>query len=296
MLSRTTRKFKARKEKLRDADHISIYHKYIETELDLTKNTLGYAIKNKSHVDNECWINAITDNYKDTLLAKKRNPITRQTILDIIGKTEENVKEGISIDEILPFFKKFGIQLRVYDYIGNLIAQHEPETRSHHYKAMYCFIKGNHIYNMNLDLKSLQQKQDKNVDLALKVSSNYNVSDKTEAHEYKMIDNINDIMKILKETKENNIGGWTELYTYTAGTFDYDKLYDVAYTATLNLNKVIDINFYPISETKLSNMKHRPIGLGIQGLADMLAMMRIPFDSEEAVELNAKIMENADSL
>jgi ribonucleoside-diphosphate reductase alpha chain len=90
---------------------------------------------------------------------------------------------------------------------------------------------------------------------------------------------------------ETHIGGWNELYYYTAGVFDYDKLYDVAYMATVNLNKVIDINFYPIPETKLSNMKHRPIGLGIQGLADTLALMRIPFDSDTAVDLNAKIME-----
>lgn len=94
-----------------------------------------------------------------------------------------------------------------------------------------------------------------------------------------------------EETKEANIGGWYDLYTYTASLFDYEKLYDVAYTATVNLNKVIDINFYPIPETKISNMKHRPIGLGIQGLADTLALMRIPFDSELAIELNAKIME-----
>jgi len=96
---------------------------------------------------------------------------------------------------------------------------------------------------------------------------------------------------INQETNENHIGGWTELYKYTAGKFDYEKLYNVSYTSTVNLNKVIDINFYPIPETKLSNMKHRPIGLGIQGLADTLALMRIPFDSVEAVELNAKIME-----
>jgi len=94
-----------------------------------------------------------------------------------------------------------------------------------------------------------------------------------------------------EETKETSIGGWSELYSYTAGKFDYDKLYEVAYTATINLNKVIDINFYPIPETRLSNMKHRPIGLGIQGLADTLALMHIPFDSELAVELNARIME-----
>ena len=93
------------------------------------------------------------------------------------------------------------------------------------------------------------------------------------------------------ETKEGNIGGWSDLFTYTASLFDYEKLYDVAYTATVNLNKVIDINFYPIPETKISNMKHRPIGLGIQGLADTLALMRIPFDTEQAVELNARIME-----
>ena len=87
------------------------------------------------------------------------------------------------------------------------------------------------------------------------------------------------------------IGGWSNLYQYTAGTFDYDKLYDIAYLATINLNQVIDINYYPVPQTKLSNMKHRPIGLGIQGLADTLVLMRIPFDSDNAVELNEKIME-----
>ena len=87
------------------------------------------------------------------------------------------------------------------------------------------------------------------------------------------------------------IGGWSELYTYTAGTFNFDKLYKVAYTATINLDKVIDVNYYPVPQTKLSNMKHRPIGLGIQGLADTLALMRIPFDSDCAIELNGKIME-----
>jgi ribonucleoside-diphosphate reductase alpha subunit len=95
--------------------------------------------------------------------------------------------------------------------------------------------------------------------------------------------------------KSNNqlksIGGWSDLYKYTAGIFDYEKLYQVAYLATINLNQVIDINYYPVPQTKISNMKHRPIGLGIQGLADALVLMRIPFDSEEAVEFNSKFME-----
>ena len=87
------------------------------------------------------------------------------------------------------------------------------------------------------------------------------------------------------------IGGWSDLYKFTGGTFDYEKLYEVAYTATINLDKVIDINYYPIPQAKLSNIKHRPVGLGIQGLADVLVLMRIPFESQEALELNTSIME-----
>ena len=90
---------------------------------------------------------------------------------------------------------------------------------------------------------------------------------------------------------DKHIGGWNELYHYTAGTFDWDNLYETAYTATINLNQVIDINYYPVPQTKLSNMKHRPIGLGIQGLADALVLMRIPYDSDKTVELNSRIME-----
>lgn len=93
------------------------------------------------------------------------------------------------------------------------------------------------------------------------------------------------------DTSINHIGGWSDLYTYTSGTFNYDKLYQVAYNATINLDKVIDVNYYPVPQTKISNMRHRPIGLGIQGLADTLALLRIPFDSDYAVELNGKIME-----
>jgi ribonucleoside-diphosphate reductase alpha subunit len=87
------------------------------------------------------------------------------------------------------------------------------------------------------------------------------------------------------------IGGWSDLYKKTAGTFNFDELYKISYEATVNLNNVIDINYYPVPETKLSNMKHRPIGLGIQGLADALVLMRIPFDSDEAIEFNAHMME-----
>ena len=74
-------------------------------------------------------------------------------------------------------------------------------------------------------------------------------------------------------------------------TYDHQKLFDVVYRMTQNLNRIIDINYYPIPEAKNSNMRHRPIGLGVQGLADTFIKMRFPFESLEALELNAEIFE-----
>ncbi|MCP2043064.1 ribonucleoside-diphosphate reductase subunit alpha [Pontibacter sp. HSC-36F09] len=73
--------------------------------------------------------------------------------------------------------------------------------------------------------------------------------------------------------------------------FDHQKLFDVTYHVTLNLNKVIDINYYPVPEARNSNMRHRPIGLGVQGLADTFIALRMPFESDEAKGLNRDIFE-----
>jgi ribonucleoside-diphosphate reductase alpha chain len=75
------------------------------------------------------------------------------------------------------------------------------------------------------------------------------------------------------------------------GKFDHDKLFEVAYKVTQNLDSVIDQNYYPIPEARNSNMRHRPIGIGVQGLADALILMRFPFESEEAKALNKEIFE-----
>ncbi|MFD1000220.1 ribonucleoside-diphosphate reductase subunit alpha [Ohtaekwangia kribbensis] len=75
------------------------------------------------------------------------------------------------------------------------------------------------------------------------------------------------------------------------GKFDHQKLYEITKVATRNLNKVIDVNYYPVIEAKNSNMRHRPIGLGVQGLADAFILLRMPFDSPEARALNADIFE-----
>jgi ribonucleoside-diphosphate reductase alpha chain len=75
------------------------------------------------------------------------------------------------------------------------------------------------------------------------------------------------------------------------GQFDHDKLFKVSYRVAKNLDRVIDQNFYPIPEARNSNMRHRPIGIGVQGLADAFILMRFPFDSEEARLLNKEIFE-----
>ncbi|HZX57251.1 MAG TPA: ribonucleoside-diphosphate reductase subunit alpha [Mucilaginibacter sp.] len=73
------------------------------------------------------------------------------------------------------------------------------------------------------------------------------------------------------------------------GIFDHQKLYEVTYQVTLNLNKIIDNNYYPVEEAHYSNLRHRPIGLGVQGLADAFILLRLPFESDEAKQLNKEI-------
>lgn len=80
-------------------------------------------------------------------------------------------------------------------------------------------------------------------------------------------------------------------YVTEDGVFDHNKLFEVTYQATLNLNKIIDENYYPVEEARKSNMRHRPIGLGVQGLADAFIMLGFPFESDEARALNREIFE-----
>ena len=87
------------------------------------------------------------------------------------------------------------------------------------------------------------------------------------------------------------IGGFDDMIQYSADDYDYNGLWETAYIATINLDHVIDINYYPTAETKCSNMRNRPLGLGIQGLADTLIGMKTPFESDMAIRFNKNAME-----
>ena len=75
------------------------------------------------------------------------------------------------------------------------------------------------------------------------------------------------------------------------GKFNFEKLHEVVKVAAKNLNKVIDVNFYPVEKARVGNLRHRPIGIGVQGLADVFMMLKYPFESKDAAELNKQIFE-----
>ena len=74
-------------------------------------------------------------------------------------------------------------------------------------------------------------------------------------------------------------------------SFDYNQLHTVAKVVTYNLNRVIDVNYYPTEKTKRSNMRHRPIGIGVQGLADVFMQMGLPFSADKSKQINRDIFE-----
>jgi hypothetical protein len=189
-----------------------MYHKYIDTKLDLECETFKDAIKNVSYVENECCINTLYDYYSTDLLnpykKQKSYLITKQTILETLGKTEENIKEGIKLPELKLFFEKYNLQLRVINEFGKIIYKYDPEKRNRHYKSMYCMVKGNHIYTLNDDIKSLEQKQqDNELKVVVTASKEFMTFENTEPVQCKMISHVDDILKIVRELKseEKNI-------------------------------------------------------------------------------------------
>ncbi len=94
-----------------------------------------------------------------------------------------------------------------------------------------------------------------------------------------------------QDSNLNHLGGYTELEEYLRPTYDFDSLKDISKLLTQNLNNIIDYNYYPTPETKVSNLKHRPIGIGVQGLSNVFLEFGYSFDSEEAKILNEQIFE-----
>ena len=113
--------------------------------------------------------------------------------------------------------------------------------------------------------------------------------DQSKFEEFKKMYNVEKLPQLFSNS--SRVGGYTDTLNILRNTFDYELLHKVTKVVTGNLNNVIDINFYPTDKTKTSNFRHRPIGIGVQGLADALAMMDIPFHSDDAKKINKLVFE-----
>ena len=137
--------FKPQDEELTNTENVSMYHRYIQTPLDPQYETFKEAIKVDHYVKNECWFNTLTDYYKDTLMGDKKrekNKLTKEAILKIINKTEEDFKtKGASITDMAKVFEHFNLQVRISDTFENLIYKRDPIKRNHHIPALYAIVK-----------------------------------------------------------------------------------------------------------------------------------------------------------
>ena len=133
---------------------------------------------------------------------ERQEPLTRKELLHAIGKTEETIKKGLSIDEMIPIFVKYRLSLRVYDYKTNLIFKYDPHIRNKHQKVMYVLQHDAHIYTMNHNLKQLAQRLEQEHKINVHVSSDYTFQfqEDDEDVSYKMIQHVDDILDILRET------------------------------------------------------------------------------------------------
>ena len=231
--------------------------------------TVKEAIAKENYRENECWINALTDHYEETLMRQKRGSLakpalTRERVLEMLKMTEEEfVAEGASIMQMEHIFKEYNIPARIFDFNCNLIYKHDPTKSINNVRTFNGLVKGNHIYVINNDLKNLKDVMHKTHDMQVKVSDNYHIDDRKKPIKCKMIDNINDLLKLTDEEdytlihRDNDLpkllhdfkqSGYEPFVKYQAGTISELKVR----WKYKKLNKAIN---YTIKSQNMNNNK-----------------------------------------
>ena len=189
-----------KKEKLKNAENVSMYHEYIETVFKPNASTIKEAIARNDYIENECWVNALVEHYKDC--PKKKNQLTREKILDVLKMNEEEFnKNGASIEDMEVVFNYFAIPVRIFDIIGNCIYKTEHVNKK--IRAFYGLVKNNHIYVMNFNLSSLQQHKGREyMNLKVRAPIDFHLNKSEEPSEYIIFDKIDDILKLHQPTEE----------------------------------------------------------------------------------------------
>ena len=189
-----------KKEKLKNAENVSMYHEYIETVFKPNASTIKEAIARNDYIENECWVNALVEHYKDC--PRKKNQLTREKILDVLKMNEEEFnKNGASIEDMEVVFNHFTIPVRIFDIIGNCI--YETTHVNKKIRAFYGLVKNNHIYVMNFNLSSLQQHKGRDyMNLKVRAPIDFHLNKSEEPSEYMIFDKIDDILKLHQPTEE----------------------------------------------------------------------------------------------
>ena len=188
-----------------DKDPIQV--KYCSTQLDLGKRTSKEALQKSNHPVNECWVNGLYDNYKQALLRteKKRNLITRATILVVLGRTDEDIKDGLTIEGVLPFFEKYKLKLHVQAIFYKLIRKHNPEAPDFTHRRLYGVIDGDDEYALNRDLGNLAQKSNSDK-YRVVANNNLYMPEKTGNKSNRIvIEHVDDLLAILRNEPENDM-------------------------------------------------------------------------------------------
>lgn len=187
-------------EDLTNTNNLSIFNRYVETEVDVEALTIKDAIMKREYVENECWINTLYHHFADTLMRDKRGALaknlTRENILKLINKTDEEFKQnGASIRDMSKVFEKYNIKARLYDVDGVMIYKYEPPNFNS--KRVPTF---NGLIKNNLKAKS---QGDNYFDI--RISNNFHISNREAPIEYKIIEHIDDILQLREEDEYNLI-------------------------------------------------------------------------------------------
>ena len=204
--SRSKKRKSEAEEMLRDGNQISMYHSYIDTELEESHDSFYETIHKEGIFEDECWINSLNDHYKNTLMSPnkwKSKRLTREKVLELIGKTYEDFKEhGASVEEMKPVFEYFKFPVKIYNCWGYMFSSYDPEIRNKNIPAFFGLVKDNHIYTLNSNIMSLARKNIQ-MNFTCNASRNFifNRNDKTV--EYKVFNTIDDILPILRQCEKN---------------------------------------------------------------------------------------------
>ena len=193
------------KRKLKDGNEIGMYHYTINTEMDVSSDNLVDAIKNKKHTDGECWINTLIDHYEETLMDNKKwesKRMTRDKVLKLMNLNEEDFKvNGASVEDMERVFEKFKLTVRLYNYIGQKIYSYDPDKKNKNVNVLFGLIKGNHIYTMNDNIKSIAQRELEE-DMKLNASTDFHLNSKEKPVKYDFFNGIDDIMGIVEANED----------------------------------------------------------------------------------------------